>query len=698
MPSPVRPLFADLEPTPTQHFRVHLYGAVLRLLAYAAGRFGSFEAAVERFPFLSGYHDELATRLTGLSVAEALERWCQDIALWEAPVPGHLPLRTARQAAGLGPAEACWLLTFGLPDEDSRFGEVFEALQGIPGQRRPVFGLLGRCWSSAPGLGPAADVLHRWRELGFAQLTNPDDPRSEWVLQIPTPLWDALGGSVRPAAEGFLCRTPDELRELDQLILPSGVAATSRALVDSLGSGEVRAVVVRGPGHNGRRTLLGALARAAGRGLVELRADTPPEAERWRRLAALALALKALPVVVLDLGPGEVVTTPPFWPTAVPLAIVLGTQGGLTGPVVERAVTLTLDLPDVEARQRHWCACLPAEEHGSAVEFSRLLRIGSGNLRRLATLARTRAHLADRPILVTEDVVEGARSLNRESLDSLARALPPGGDLDELQATPSTWDDLEHLEQRCRHRERLPARLSESPGGRPGCGVRALLTGPSGTGKTLAARLLAGRLRKDLYRLDLSAVVNKYIGETEKNLNRILDRAEELDVILLLDEGDALLTRRTDVQNSNDRYANLETNFLLQRLESYQGILLITTNARERIDSAFERRMDVIVEFHLPDAEERWALWRAHLPPENSVGDGLLREVAARCHLTGGQIRNASLYATLLALDNGGVVTGGYLDAAVRREYVKQGSACPLRQWAGAGRPGTRMDTNGGHQ
>lgn len=217
----------------------------------------------------------------------------------------------------------------------------------------------------------------------------------------------------------------------------------------------------------------------------------------------------------------------------------------------------------------------------------------------------------------------------------------------------------------------------------PAVGVRALFTGPSGTGKTLAARLLAAQLQKDLYQLDLSAVVNKYIGETEKNLSRLLEAAEELDVILLLDEGDALLGQRTDVQNANDRYANLETNFLLQRFESYEGILLVTTNARAgRIDSAFERRMDVTVEFHPPDAEERWTLWNLHLPPGREVNEDFLGEVASRCEFTGGQIRNATLHAALLALDNGGVVKNSILESAIRREYAKQGGVCPLRHFA----------------
>ncbi len=130
----------------------------------------------------------------------------------------------------------------------------------------------------------------------------------------------------------------------------------------------------------------------------------------------------------------------------------------------------------------------------------------------------------------------------------------------------------------------------------PGSGVRALFTGASGTGKTLAATVLGSRLGLDVYRLDLAAVVNKYIGETEKNLHRVLTTAEELDVVLLIDEGDSLLGRRTEVRNANDRYANLETNYLLQRLEHYRGIVVVTTNAADHIDPAFQRRMDVVVE------------------------------------------------------------------------------------------------------
>jgi SpoVK/Ycf46/Vps4 family AAA+-type ATPase len=174
--------------------------------------------------------------------------------------------------------------------------------------------------------------------------------------------------------------------------------------------------------------------------------------------------------------------------------------------------------------------------------------------------------------------------------------------------------------------------------------------------------------------------VSKFIGETEKNLGQIFALAEELDIILLLDEGDSLLTQRTAVQTSNDRYANLETNYLLQRLESFEGILLITTNAIDLIDSAFQRRMDVVVEFRPPEPGERYQIWQLHLPPDHVVDPGMLRDVAARCALSGGQIKNAVLHASLLSLSDGGKVGNAHIEAAVQREYRKMGGVYPLRR------------------
>ena len=213
--------------------------------------------------------------------------------------------------------------------------------------------------------------------------------------------------------------------------------------------------------------------------------------------------------------------------------------------------------------------------------------------------------------------------------------------------------------------------------GHGGCGVRALFKGPSGTGKTLAARHLAAALGRPLYRVDLAATVSKYIGETERNLERVFAAAEELDVVLVLDEGDALMAARTGVQNANDRYANLETNYLLQRLERYDGVLVVTTNAAELIDGAFARRMDATLDFAAPDAPTRHRLWCAHLQPGHRIDAAALQEVALRCALTGGQIRNAALHVALLALEGGRAAAMEDLARALRREYRRTGQACP---------------------
>jgi SpoVK/Ycf46/Vps4 family AAA+-type ATPase len=228
-------------------------------------------------------------------------------------------------------------------------------------------------------------------------------------------------------------------------------------------------------------------------------------------------------------------------------------------------------------------------------------------------------------------------------------------------------------------REHLQKNVGKNFRGQLQIGIRSLFNGASGTGKTYAARILAAVLQKDLYRLDLSTVVNKYIGETEKNLSKIFARVEELDVILLLDEGDALLTQRTSVSSSNDRYANLETNYLLQRLESFEGILIVTTNANERIDTAFQRRMDAVIEFSMPEAAQRGQIWNLHLPFVHSISQVLLQEIVQRCELTGGQIRNISLHAASLALGENQTLSNEHLESAVRREYRKIGTVCPLR-------------------
>jgi hypothetical protein len=666
-----------------EHFKLYIYAAVLRIIEQVAQACGSLEAAFEQFPFLIGYNNELATNgLEGLSSDQAEIGWRDILLDWEEKTKAHLPLRALRETAGLDHEAITMLLSIGLIEEEARFGLVFEAMQGTPGQHRPTIGLLNAWWREPADGGEARAHIRRLQELGLVHVVNPDAPRLEWALQVPALVWDALRGEKHEAlATWARYHEPSRLMRLEELIVPESLQQNLAVMPSLLASGEAQALIVRGPQHNGRRTALGAVARALGRGLLEINGLNKTDDERWRLLGPLATLLHALPVIVLDLGTGETAEIPHLNGYAGPRGIVLGKQGGVSGPGAERALTLNLEIPEVKVRACQWQRAFSSHACSELDQISSRSRMTSGNIYRAAGLAQSYAALAGRTNVTLADVQQASRALNRQTLDTLATRVNAFGDWSHLAVSEETLAELHNLENRCRHREHLHDSVGSAFSSQLNCGVRALFSGPSGTGKTLAARLLAAVLHKDLYRLDLSAVVNKYIGETEKNLQQIFSRAEELDVILLLDEGDSLLTQRTSVQTSNDRYANLETNYLLQRLESFEGVLIVTTNASGNIDSAFQRRMDVVVEFRAPEIAERWAIWQMHLPADHAIPAALLDEVSQRCTLSGGQIRNAVLHASLLALNNGGLVTSEYLEAAVQREYRKTGAVCPLRRF-----------------
>jgi SpoVK/Ycf46/Vps4 family AAA+-type ATPase len=203
-----------------------------------------------------------------------------------------------------------------------------------------------------------------------------------------------------------------------------------------------------------------------------------------------------------------------------------------------------------------------------------------------------------------------------------------------------------------------------------GLGITALFAGDSGTGKTLAAEVLANQLRLNLYRIDLSAVVSKYIGETEKNLRRLFDAAEDGGAILFFDEADALFGKRSEVKDSHDRYANIEVNYLLQRMEAYRGLAILATNIRSALDIAFTRRLRFIVTFPFPTAVDRARMWQRAFPPQTPVED-LDYTRLARVNLTGGAIHNAAINAAFLAAQADRPVHMGAVLTAIRNELIK---------------------------
>src|SRR5262249_12479790 len=211
-------------------------------------------------------------------------------------------------------------------------------------------------------------------------------------------------------------------------------------------------------------------------------------------------------------------------------------------------------------------------------------------------------------------VWDACRSLARPRLEDLAQRIAPCATWNDLVLPDAQTKTLRQLTRQVRHRMKVYEAWGFAARGRRGLGMSALFTGASGTGKTMAAEVLARDLRLDLYRIDLSAVVSKYIGETEKNLKQVFDAAEEGGVILLFDEADALVGKRSNVKDSHDRYANIEVGYLLQKMEAYQGLAILTTNLKSAMDTSFQRRLRFTVNFPFPDANQREAIWRRVFP------------------------------------------------------------------------------------
>jgi hypothetical protein len=674
----MRTPFEHLPPTAASHFRLHFYAAVSQVLATASTL--DEGVARERRQALDGYADELRTSGVPSPAACDIAAWWRGaLAAWEAGCRTFLPIRAVRDAAALDHDAMVTVFQAGLIEEDARFAALFDVLNDVSGNGRATIGALGACRRGAGGAEHVRAHLRQAEAHGLVRVLNADAPRLHRAVRVPESLWDAFRGERHERPAPWLrYREPAVLTPLDDLVVAPSVRATLDRLPSLVAAGDVQAVVVRGPRHNGRHLMLGALARALGRGVLEATDVLKPDEDRWRETTLLARALDALPVVMFEPGPGERIELPRAPASHSVLGIVLGRVGSVGGPALERAVTVALPMPAVEQRRALWALALPSLAVRDVDRTARQLRLTSGHIHRAAALARAQAGVGGRAAIQADEVHRAVRLLHGQALDALAAQVTVCGDWTSIAAREDTLRELQDLELRCRYREQLTPAGGGAPGP-AGCGVRALFRGPSGTGKTLAARVLASVLDKNLYRVDLSAVVNKYIGETEKNLERILSRAEELDVVLLLDEGDALLTARTTVSNANDRYANLETNFLLQRLESFDGLLIVTTNAGDRIDAAFERRMDVVIEFQPAQAAERWELWRLHLPAAHLVDAAFLDEVATRCALNGGQVRNAVVHASLLAVQAGSAIDTVLLERAVRREYRKAGAVCPLR-------------------
>ncbi|HEX7398894.1 MAG TPA: ATP-binding protein [Candidatus Limnocylindrales bacterium] len=342
------------------------------------------------------------------------------------------------------------------------------------------------------------------------------------------------------------------------------------------------------------------------------------------------------------------------------------------------AFLVEADLPTATERRDVWLAALDgsASDEMAAAIAALPYRLAPEQVERAAEAGRLTAAASGRALGVA-DIAAGARSQNAAGLDRLARRIEPRVGWADLVLPAPVVEQLGELTARARHRDRVLDDWGLARTSLKGRGVTALFAGDSGTGKTMSAEVIARSLGLDLYVIDLSTIVDKYIGETEKNLDRVFNEADRVNGVLLFDEADAIFGKRSEVKDARDRYANVEVAYLLQRMEVFDGMAILTTNLRANVDEAFLRRLDAIVEFPVPDVEDRRRLWERNLPGALPMTDDIdLDFLARRFTLSGGNIRNVAVGAAFRAAEGERRVAMADLVRETAREYRKLGRLC----------------------
>ncbi|TDV48774.1 ATP-binding protein [Actinophytocola oryzae] len=342
-----------------------------------------------------------------------------------------------------------------------------------------------------------------------------------------------------------------------------------------------------------------------------------------------------------------------------PVAVV--TQRPPPGPALPG---ISVPAATVDERVLLWRAVADQVPEAEVTRLAAQFDLDADTVR--AVVSETRAA---GPVTV-DGLWRGCQNHARPGIDAVAQRVAGDARLADIVLPAHQLTRLRQLVAHVRHRHLVLDRWGFAARGGRGLGTAALFAGPSGTGKTLAAEVVAGELRLDLYRVDLSRVVSKYVGETEKNLSRVFDAADAGGAVLLFDEADALFGKRGEVTDSRDRYANLEVGYLLQRVETYRGLAILTTNLKDSLDPAFQRRLRFVVDFPFPDARSRAAIWRTAFPAATPTRD-LDHDMLAQLTITGASIRDTALFAAYLAAEAGEAVTMTHVLEAARAEYAK---------------------------
>jgi len=333
------------------------------------------------------------------------------------------------------------------------------------------------------------------------------------------------------------------------------------------------------------------------------------------------------------------------------------------------AIAFEIARPGTPDQRTAWKAASLESVHGLNGHLDRLTSQFSLNLSEIHAAA-AEAKVASDSESAFDALWDACRKQTRSHLDALAQRIDCNSTWNDLVLPEEQKEILHDIVAQVRQRSKVYETWGFGQKSNRGLGISVLFAGSSGTGKTMAAEVLAGELSLDLYRIDLSSVVSKYIGETEKNLRRVFDAADTGGAILLFDEADALFGKRSDVKDSHDRYANIEVSYLLQRMEAYRGLAILTTNMRSALDAAFLRRLRFIVQFPFPDAIQRAQIWR-QVFPKNAPTCGLNPDRLAQLNVAGGNIRNMALTAAFIAADRNEPVGMSHVLLAARSEYAK---------------------------
>ena len=669
-------------------------------VAYLRGRIVAVESQVRRAVALRRAGDaEPDDRFRGLYIPEARvdellagpalspEHWepGEDVGVFLADLEARadtaeaagadIRLRRLGRSFGMDADDVRLLLVALAPDLDPRFEQLYAYLQDDVSRRRAGTGLALELCGAGPDGGILRTRFHPSGPLvggGLLLVEETDRPFLTRPLRVPDRVTAFLLGddALDPLLE-----------HLAAVVAPAGVAAPD-ALRRCVASGAPLLYLRERAGAGGASLAAAALA---GAGLATLgvdlhRVDPATDLDELAAVAAREARLRGGSLVA---GPVEAIAE--RGPAAVRTLAECRCQVVLYGsrawdPVWSRRVPAVFEAAAMGAEQRAgmWLAALDgaASQDLAAEAASSQFRLTPEQVFRAAEAARRQAVAEDRPVAAA-DLQAGARAQNAAGLERLARRISPVVDWSDLVLPADVEAQLRELAGRARYRETVLDDWGMGARSSRGRGITALFAGDSGVGKTMSAEVVAADLGLDLYVIDLSTVVDKYIGETEKNLDRIFVEADRVNGVLLFDEADAIFGKRSEVKDAHDRYANVEVAYLLQRMETFDGLAILTTNLRSNLDEAFTRRLDAVVDFPMPEEEDRERIWRANLRPGLPVAGDLDVPFLARAfNLSGGNIRNIAVAAAYLAAGERRAVAMADLVRATEREYRKLGRLC----------------------